>query len=306
MPRDAVVACVDSDPELAGRLASEFGASAATDVGEALGHPCVELVVVATPHHSLAPVASAALEAGKHVLVEKPGAASSAEARELEALAARTGKVVRVGYNHRFHPAPRQARELVHAGAIGDLLWVRAVYGHGGRVGYEHEWRATRALAGGGELLDQGSHVIDLLRWVMGELRLEWAATSNLFWSCDVEDDAMLVLCGGDGVRALVHATWTQWRNTFRLEICGRDGLLRIDGLGDSYGVERLTHYRMTPEMGPPETTIWEYPQADRSWADEMADLEASIAGDAGDGATLADAVACLRVVEDAYDRAAG
>ena len=92
-----------------------------------------------------------------------------AEIEDLMTLAGEEKVCVRVGYNHRFHPALQKARELVDAGALGPLMFIRARYGHGGRVGYDREWRADPNLSGGGELIDQGVHLIDLAGWFLGD-----------------------------------------------------------------------------------------------------------------------------------------
>ena len=145
------------------------GGRATIDVAEAVNDSAVEAVIVSTLNSSLAPIARAAIAAGKHVLVEKPAGISVAQIDELITLSARNGVQVRVGYNHRFHPALQKARELVDAGALGPLMFIRGRYGHGGRVGYDREWRADPSLSGGGELIDQGVHLIDLAGWFLGD-----------------------------------------------------------------------------------------------------------------------------------------
>jgi predicted dehydrogenase len=275
----------------------------ATDWRELVVADGLDAVIVATTNDSLAPVALAAVRAGKHVLVEKPGARSAAELRPVAEAAKAAGVTVRVGFNHRFHPALRKARELVDAGAVGPLMFVRGRYGHGGRVGYDREWRANRQLAGGGELLDQGVHLIDLARWFLGDVVEVTGHADTFFWNTPVEDNGFVFLRGTGGRVAWLHASCTEWKNLFCLEIYGRTGKLQIDGLGGSYGVERLAYYRMLPQMGPPETTIWEYPGEDPSWSAEFRDFAAAAAGTPGTGATLEDAVAALEVVGAVYGR---
>ena len=211
------------------------------------------------------------------------------------------GVVVKVGFNHRFHPALRKARELCDAGELGPLLYVRGRYGHGGRLGYDREWRADPAIAGGGELLDQGVHLIDLSRWFLGDFADVWGQTATYFWNMPVEDNGFLALRTARGQTAWLHASCTEWKNLFCFEIFGRDGKLQIDGLGGSYGVERLTFYRMLPRMGPPETTIWEYPGEDRSWHAEFAHFRECIAAGQQPSGNLEDAIAALEVVEQVY-----
>ncbi len=302
-----VVSTADAVPERASALAKGYpGCLASGDWREVVTRPDVDAVVVATINDSLAAITLGAVKAGKHVLVEKPAARSAAELRPVAAAAREAGVTVRVGFNHRFHPGLRKAHELVEAGAVGPLMFARGRYGHGGRVGYDREWRADPVLAGGGELLDQGVHLIDLTRWFLGDVADVSGYASTFFWDMDVEDNGFVCLKHTGGQVGWLHASCSEWKNLFCLEIYGRTGKLQIDGLGGSYGVERLAYYRMLPQMGPPETTIWEYPGEDGSWAAEFRDFEAAVAGTRGTGATLDDAVAALDVVAAVYAQSPG
>src|SRR6059058_4434443 len=266
-----LVACADVDLERANALAeSVAGCSAFGDWREMIARTECDLMIVATLHDTLAEITKAALERGRHVLVEKPAARRSAELEPVIALAERAGVRVRVGYNHRYHRALRKARKLVDAGALGELMFIRGLYGHGGRIGYEGEWRADPKLSGGGELIDQGPHLIDLAGIFLGEFtKVEGHATTS-FWKMPVDDNAFLSLRNKAGNTAWLHASCSEWKNLFSLEIYGRDAKIAIDGLGGSYGTERLALYKMLPEMGPPDTAIWEYPRGDDSWSAEM------------------------------------
>ena len=118
-----------------------------------------------------------------------------------------------------------------------------------------------------------------------------------------VDDNAFLSLRTSTGQTAWLHASCTEWKNLFSLEVYGRDAKLEVQGLGGSYGVERAILYRMLPEMGPPETTIFEYPGEDRSWELEIADFAESVRSGISRGPTLADARAALQVVECIYKK---
>jgi predicted dehydrogenase len=245
------------------------GCAAVTDFHAVLADPTIDAVIVATLNASLAPITLAAVQAGKHVLVEKPGALNSAQLRTIQAAAAKTGARVRLGYNHRYHPALQKARELLDAGALGPLMFLRARYGHGGRKGYDREWRANPELSGGGELIDQGVHLIDLAGWFLGEFTQIDGHAATYFWDMKVDDNAFLSLRTPAGQTAWLHVSCTEWKNLFSLELYGRDAKLAIDGLGGSYGPERLTYYKMLPQMGPPETTVFDFLAGDDSWASE-------------------------------------
>jgi predicted dehydrogenase len=261
----------------------------------------VEALVVATPHDLQAQIVRAAIDAGKHVLVEKPAARDAGELKELPLRAARRNVRVRVGFNHRYHRTFQHARRLVDAGVLGPLLFLRARYGHGGRPGYASEWRAQPARSGGGELIDQGIHLIDLARWFLGEFVEVSGFAHTYFWDMPVEDNGFMLLKTATKQVAFLHASCTEWKNTFCWELVGRDGKLQIDGLGGSYGVEKLTFYRMLPEMGPPETTTWEYPMADNSWSAEMADFIEDVRLQREPSAGLRDAIAALAIVGTIY-----
>lgn len=253
------------------------GAKAAARWDEAIDDPATEMVVVATTNDALAPVTLAAVRAGKHVLVEKPAARCAEELAPIIREATARGVRVKVGFNHRYHPAIRKAKELVDAGAIGPLMYLRAVYGHGGRVGYESEWRAKKEIAGGGELLDQGMHLIDLARWFLGAFSEAQGFVHTYFWQMPVEDNGFVMLKTPDHKVAWLHASCTEWKNGFGMEIYGKQGKLHVTGLGGSYGVERLACYTMRPEMGPPDTVIHEYPFPDDSWRLELQEFIAAI-----------------------------
>lgn len=299
-PHEVVVVC-DRDRGRAEALASKTGARAVDDWREAVKAD-VDAVVVATTHDQLAVVSLGAVEAGKHVLVEKPAGRHVDEVRPIAAAAKKRGRIVKVGFNHRFHPAFLKAREIVDQGALGPLMFIRARYGHGGRPGMENEWRCKPELSGGGEAIDQGSHLIDLSRWFLGDLSLTYAAAPTLFWKIPVDDNCFMALRGKGGEMAWLHAGWTEWKNIFSFELSGRDGKLAIDGIGGSYGVERLTYYRMLPEMGPPETTSWEYPFPDLSWKAEFADFAAAVASNRRPCGDIDDAIANLEIVKQIYE----
>jgi predicted dehydrogenase len=118
-----------------------------------------------------------------------------------------------------------------------------------------------------------------------------------------VEDNGFLLLRTAGGQTAFLHASWTEWKNTFSFEIFGRDGKLVIDGLGGSYGQEKLTFYKMLPQMGPPETTTFNFPGQDQSWAAEFADFAAAVSENRRPCGDIADAVANLAIIEEVYRR---
>ncbi len=277
---------------------------AAADLQSAGSDTQAEVVFIATLNSPLPPIALAAVRQGKHVLVEKPGAISVAELDELEAAAKKTGALVRVGYNHRYHPACLKALEIFGAGALGPMMFVRGRYGQGGRIGYEKEWRADPKLSGGGELIDQGVHLIDLAGIFLGEFTTVEGHATTYFWKMPVDDNAFVSLRNAAGNTAWLHVSCSEWKNLFSLEIYGRDAKLHWEGLGGSYGIERLTYYKMLPQMGPPETTIYEFPRGDESWKIEMAEFFEDVRLKRCPVPGLREAKAALSVVEKIYGKA--
>jgi len=297
-----LVSAADISIERASALARAFpGASAGRNWRDAVTRPDVDIVIVATTNDFLAPITLAAVDAGKHVLVEKPAARSARELEPVVEAAARSKARVKVGFNLRHHPALRKAKEIVDSGALGPLMFIRGRYGHGGRIGYDREWRAVPEIAGGGELLDQGIHLIDLSRWFMGEFTHVEGFINTYYWNMPVEDNAFLMLKTSAGQVAWLHASCTEWKNLFSFEIYGREGKLHAEGLGGSYGVEKLSFYKMLPRMGPPETTVWEYPFPDNSWQLEFEELIRAIGEERRPEGNLKDAKAALEIIDKVY-----
>jgi predicted dehydrogenase len=298
-----LVACADPQLQRAEALAARFGGESTADWREVLRRDDVDVVIVAAVNGVLAEIAAAALDAGKHVLVEKPAARNVAELDGVIAAQQRSGKLVHVGFNHRYHPALKEAKRLFDDGALGEMMFVRARYGHGGRLGYEKEWRADPTISGGGELIDQGVHLIDLARMFLGDFTQVEGFATTAFWDMPVDDNAFLLLRTAKSTTASLHVSCTEWKNLFSFEIYGHAAKLHVEGLGGSYGLERLSYYRMLPEMGPPETTIREYPQADQSWRIETAEFLDNVRHGRAADDSLASARAALQVVDEIYRR---
>lgn len=297
-----LVACVDQIQERAEALAKQYpGCTAYTNWRDAVSRPDVDIVIIATLHATLAEIGLAAIQAGKHILVEKPAGRHSSELTPTMELAKKSHILARVGFNHRYHRAFRKARELVDQNELGELMFIRARYGHGGRVGYDKEWRAQPELSGGGELIDQGVHLIDLARWFLGEFHEVDGSAHTFFWNMPVDDNGFLLLKTQKKQVAFLHASCTEWKNLFSFEIYGRKGKIDINGLGGSYGTERICFYKMSPEMGPPETFAWEYPMADDSWEFEFQEFLEDISLQRQPAASLEDAHAALKIVEEIY-----
>jgi predicted dehydrogenase len=301
----SLVAVCDVDEAAAASLAGEYGAICLTDWPPAVRDTDADLVIVSTTHDALSPISVAALQADRHVLCEKPmGRDRDEVARSVDAAAA-AGRVLRAGYNHRFHPAISGLHTAASQGRLGPLISVRGRYGHGGRPGYDREWRADPAISGGGELLDQGAHLLDLSQWLLGDFDSVLAHTQTAFWDMPVEDNAFVLLRTAAGQVASLHVSWTQWRNLFSLEVFGRDGYAIAEGLGGSYGAERLTIGRRRPEGGVPEEESQVFDVPDSSWDREWAAFVEAVDGGDSPGADGAAGLATMEWIQRVYASAA-
>jgi predicted dehydrogenase len=305
-PGSVTVAC-DLNLDRAKKLAAQSCGCLATDSFlEAVKSSNVDVVMVATLNNTLAQIALHAIQSGKHVLIEKPGGVTVDELKNLQTVATQFGVFVRVGYNHRYHPASLKALEIFHSGVLGPIMFLRGRYGQGGRIGYEKEWRADPKLSGGGELIDQGVHLIDLASIFLGEFVAVEGHVATYFWNMPVDDNAFLSLRNATGNTAWLQVSCSEWKNMFSLEIYGRDGKLHWEGLGGSYGLEKLTYYKMLPKMGPPDTTVWEYPRGDESWRIEMEEFAEDIRMKRTPVPGLKEAIAAMVVVQTIYKKQCG
>jgi predicted dehydrogenase len=298
----ALVVAIDAREDAARDVAGRFGGEWGTDWRAAIERPDVDVVVVSTPNAYLCEIGIAALEGGKHVLIEKPMGRDLADAESLAAVAGVSAGRLKIGFNHRYHPALRAAHEIFAKGEIGDAIAIRARYGHGGRPGYEKEWRGDPALAGGGELTDQGVHVLDLMNWFAGAPSEAFAYLSTSVWPiAPLEDNAFGLLRYASGCVATLHTSWTQWKNLFSFEVFGTEGSVSVDGLGGSYGIERLVVAKRNPEGGVPAMHEQDFTAPDRSWRDEWHDFTSAILDGTPYWGTPHDGLAVMRAVHALY-----
>jgi len=316
---DEIITVCDIDFEKAKVLAEEYGSKIYTDWVDIVRDSKVECVIVATPNKLLKDISIAALNNKKNVLCEKPLGRNSEEAIEIFRKSNESGCVLKTGFNHRHHPAIFKAKQLIDASEIGSIYYLRCLYGHGGRPGYEKEWRASKDLCGGGELLDQGVHVVDLFRWFLGEFEEAFGQINTYYWNMEVEDNAFAMFKTNAGQIAMMHTSWTQWKNKFIFEVFGEKGYLIIDGLGGSYGVERLIIGRRKVEAvdplsknersfkyagGPPDEELIEFPGPDISWQEEWKEFVSAIKENREPLGSGYDGLMANRMIEAVYKSA--
>jgi predicted dehydrogenase len=296
-----IVSCYDINHKVSINFAEKYSCTAVSELSEVFSSKEIDAVFISTDHKSLYEISIDALSNGKNVFIEKPGAISSKELMRISQKAVEEKLRVHIGYNHRHHKAITQAIDMASEGEIGKVLFLRARYGHGGRIGYNKEWRADKLLSGGGELMDQGTHLLDLSQAFLGDLTLEYGSTPNYFWDMEVEDNAFIVVKNSNGGIGFLHVSCTEWKNTFSLEVYGEKGKIEVSGLGGSYGVEKLLFYKMLPEMGPPETYSWEYPMQDDSFSKEVSEFLRDITVNARASENLHSSIKVLQLVEEIY-----
>lgn len=246
---------------------------------EIINHPDLDAIIICTPNFLNKKLTIAALEAGKHVFCEKPPAFTAADMREIIAAEEKSNNVLMYGFNHRHHDSIMQIKHLVDTKEYGNILWMRGRYGKSVTPDYFDQWRAKKELAGGGILMDQGIHMLDLFLYLGGKFDEVKAEISNLYWKMDVEDNAFVILKNSQsGMVASLHSTMTQWRHLFSIEIFLEKGYMVLNGLVTgslSYTVEgnevlSIAKSRTTAPAATFEDEQKYRFQTDNSWRYEM------------------------------------
>ena len=301
--RVLAVACGhDEDLKSAQELANGIGARSYPNWEEIITDRRIDAIAVCTPPHLHAEISIRALEEGKQVLCEKPLARTINEAELMVRKACETGMLLKCGFNHRHHPAILQAKRWVEDGKLGELDFSRCRYGICGRLGYEKEWRADPKIVGGGQLMEQGIHALDLFRWFLGEFAEVKAFVGNRYWKMEpLEDNAFVLLRSADGRFADLHSSLTLWKNTFSFDVFGHDGYVSVEGLGGSYGIERAALGKRDFEKPFSEEVI-EYRGPDQSWHYEWNEFEKAIRNHTEPIGSAKDGLEAMKIVNAAYE----
>ncbi len=305
-PHLEAVAVCDTEP---GRFDGTRSVRFLADYGQLL-EMGVDAVFVCTPNRCTPDLVIRALEARKHVFCEKPPGRTLGDIqRIIEAEGRVSGLKLKFGFNHRYHAAIQEAKSLVDNDRLGKVLWVRGVYGKSGQPAFPAGWRAQRDIAGGGILLDQGIHMLDIFRLFCGEFREVKSYVTRAYWTCDVEDNAFALLQAERGPIAMLHSSATHWTHCFSLDICLTEGHIAINGIlsgSRSYGRETLIVARKHSEgdalgMGNPREEVT-YFDRDISWQSEVDDFaDCILAGKAVRHGTSTDALRAMELVYKIY-----
>lgn len=270
-----------------------------------------QAVFVCTVNAITPDVVCYALNKGCHVFSEKPPGRSLADAQKMKKCYDGTRDLVlKFGFNHRYHNSIIEAKSLLDSKFLGDVVAVRGVYGKAGNLSKE-EWRNDIRISGGGILLDQGIHMLDLLRYFAGDFTGIEGFTDNLVWKdSPVEDSAFVTLKTKDGKIATLNSSAIQWKHKFDMDIVCTNGYIALNGLltsTRSYGEERITYYKKDLEMksgkmgNPKEYTLCF--DTDESWDYEIKEFYDSVEnGNEIQNGTIDDAIAVMKIIEEIYD----
>jgi len=271
----------------------------------------LDIVFICTPNRFSPEICIRSLQAGKHVFCEKPPGRHVSDIEDIR-MAEREGLKLMFGFNHRFHPGIMKAKMMVNSGRFGKIIALRGLYGKSGGKNFRESWRKKKEISGGGILLDQGIHMMDLFLYFCEDFEHVKCFTSDVYWKFGIEDNAFVILQNNKGQSASVHSSTTLWKHTFRLDIVLEDGYLYVEGLlskSGSYGREKLVVARRQFEdeadaVGNPTEEVT-YFDKDESWDLEVNELVRCIRDNAP--VTLSssrDALRVMQIIQQAYDDA--
>lgn len=271
----------------------------------------IDAIFICTFNNVLANYTTNALNAGKHVFCEKPPARTSQELLSVIEVEKNSNLILKYGFNHRYHYSVMEAKKIIDSGSMGKLLWLRGIYGKAGSIDYDKNWRNYREYSGGGILIDQGIHMLDLIRYFSNQNFIQINSfVTNSYWKIEAEDNAFAIMQSDEKITAMLHSSATQWKHKFLLEMCFEEGYINLDGILSgtrSYAPEKLIIGRrefedITFAMGKPkETTIWF--ENDDSWKLEIDEFVNAILNNSTiKNGTSEDAFETLRLVERIYE----
>jgi predicted dehydrogenase len=268
----------------------------------------IDAIFICTPNYMNKPLTIQSLKAGKHVFCEKPPAFTAKDVDEIQVVEKEANKVLMYGFNHRHHDSIKKMKKLIDEREFGKVLWMRGRYGKSVDKKYYQNWRSKRKYAGGGILIDQGIHMIDLFLYLGGDFDNVSASVSNLYWNLNVEDNVFAILENSEtGLAASLHSTMTQWRHLFSLEVFLEKGYLTLNGLktsSDSYGNEILT---ITKNRSPAPAASWKDEEdityhTDESWHSEAVEFFSAIKSNRSAAiGTSADALKLMKIIDKIY-----
>lgn len=293
------------DRTFAGAGADANGVRQCATYRELLEQP-LDVLFVCLPNDLAPEVTIAGLELGLHVFCEKPPGRDLGDiVGVIECERRHPGLKLKYGFNHRYHDSIREALRIIRSGELGAVINLRGVYGKSKIVSFNSDWRTKRAVAGGGILLDQGIHMVDMMRLFAGEFTEVHSFVSNAHWGHDIEDNAYALMRTRDGVVAMLHSSATQWRHRFHLDITLAKGAISLSGIlsgSKSYGAETINvAYANEDDSGDPREVTIRY-NHDPSWQDEIAEFADCVVNDTPvTSGSSADALKSMHLVYRIY-----
>ena len=204
----------------------------------------IDAVFVCTPNRYTPVITVDASNKKKHVFCEKPPGRNVEDIKKIVAAEKKNpGLKLKFGFNHRYHDGIMEAKSIVDSDRLGKILWLRGIYGKSGGVDFEEQWRSDKKIAGGGILLDQGIHMLDLFRYFCGDFEEIKSFVNNSYWNIDLEDNVFAIFRNKKNQTAMIHSSSTQWKHMFRFEIFLEKGYVMVTGILSStmsYGQENL------------------------------------------------------------------
>jgi len=280
----------------------------AEKIDKIINNPEINAIFICTPNYLNKPLTVQALEAGKHVFCEKPPAFNGREVEEIISVEKKSGKILMYGFNHRHHESIRYMRKLIDSKEFGKVLWMRGRYGKSVDKSFFDTWRSRKKLAGGGILLDQGIHMLDLFIMLGGDFDSVQADVSNHYWNLDIEDNVFAIYKNSKtGVAASLHSTMTQWRHLFSLEVFLEKGYMVLNGLKTSSGTygDEILSIAQNRTIAP--AAVWEDEEritfeTDNSWTSEINHFLNAIENDMPvQVGSSADALAVMKLIDQTY-----
>lgn len=278
---------------------------------ESLLEQNLDAIFICTYNNVLADYTIQALKKGIHVFCEKPPARTLQELKEVDKIYQKNNNLVlKYGFNHRYHYSVMKAKEIIESGDLGKIMWMRGVYGKAGSIDFNKNWRNYKKYSGGGILIDQGIHMLDLILYFTQEKFTKInSLISNSFWKIESEDNAFILMQSEKNTIAMVHSSATHWKHKFLLEIYFEKGYINLDGIlskTNSYAPEKLIMGRKDSEdinlaMGKPNESSY-YFENDDSWELEVKEFINSIVSkNKINNGTVIDAMNVLELVENVY-----
>lgn len=304
-----IIAVCDVNRELLSRYSEIFGY---LDWHECLETSEPEAVIICTYNRDITDIVCTALNQNIHVFSEKPPGRNLYETELMKKACLKSKCILKFGFNHRYHNSIIEAKTLIEHKLLGELVCARGVYGKAGNTSFKDEWRNNPEISGGGILLDQGIHMLDLLCYFCGDFSQVQSSVNQLVWQeMKTEDSAFAILKTSNGRAASLHSSAIQWKHKFDLDLICTNGYISLNGLltsTQSYGEERITYYQKDLEqstglLGNPVEHTMCFTE-DKSWDYEMSEFyEAVRSGVQVKNGTIDDALRVMNLIEKVYLR---